>query len=61
MKRAYALTAALVVLAVAVTILADGSWDAESNRDGQFGNVYTTALAVLALTPPYQLLPIHQR
>jgi hypothetical protein len=39
----------------------DGSWDAESNRDGPFGNVYTTALTVLALTPPYQLLPIYQR
>lgn len=40
---------------------ADGSWDAESNRDGWVGNTYTTALAVLALTPPYQLLPIYQR
>ena len=39
----------------------DGSWEPESNRDGQFGNAYTTALAVLALTPPYQLLPIYQR
>lgn len=37
------------------------SWDPESNRDGQFGNAYTTALVVLALTPPYQLLPIYQR
>lgn len=40
---------------------ADGSWPAESNRDGHFGNAYTTALVVLALTPPYQLLPIYQR
>jgi len=39
----------------------DGSWDREARHDGQFGNVYTTALTVLALTPPYQLLPIYQR
>ena len=29
--------------------------------DGHFGNVYTTALMVLALTPPCQLLTIYQR
>ncbi len=41
---------------------ADGSWDSESlDADGNFGNVYTTALGVLALTPPYQILPIYQR
>jgi len=40
---------------------ADGSWDAEAARDERFGNVYTTALIVLALTPPHQLLPIYQR
>jgi hypothetical protein len=39
----------------------DGSWDAEAAHDGQFGNVYTTALTVLALTPPHRLLPIYQR
>ena len=39
----------------------DGSWDPESGTDGQFGNAYTTSLAVLALTPPYQMLPIYQR
>lgn len=39
----------------------DGSWDAEAHRDERFGNVYTTALTVLTLTPPYQLLPIYQR
>jgi len=39
----------------------DGSWDPEINRDTMFGNAYTTSLAVLALTPPYQLLPISQR
>ena len=41
---------------------ADGSWDAESNRnDYKYGSVYSTALTVLTLTPPYQLLPIYQR
>jgi hypothetical protein len=39
----------------------DGSWDRESRHDGRYGNVYTTALVVLALTPPYQILPIYQR
>jgi hypothetical protein len=43
----------------------DGSWDLESantaHSDARFGNVYTTALAVLALATPYQLLPIYQR
>jgi hypothetical protein len=39
---------------------AEGSWDAEP-IDVTFGNAYTTALSVLALTPPYQLLPIYQR
>jgi hypothetical protein len=40
----------------------DESWDVESIQgDAMYGNTYTTALAVLALTPPYQLLPIYQR
>ena len=38
----------------------EGSWQPE-NHDPQYGNCYTTALCVLALTPPYQLLPIFQR
>lgn len=38
----------------------DGSWDQEQ-EDAIYGNAYTTALSVLALTPPYQLLPIYQR
>ena len=29
--------------------------------EGQFGPVYTTAMAVLSLTPAYQLLPVYQR
>jgi hypothetical protein len=39
----------------------DGSWDAEVPNDTEFGNRYTTALSVLALATPYQLLPIYQR
>ncbi len=40
----------------------DGSWDAESNsNDDKYGALYSTALGVLALTPPYQILPIYQR
>ena len=39
----------------------DGSWPRELPKDGQFGNCYSTALVVLSLTPPYQLLPIYQR
>ena len=41
---------------------ADGSWPAESHfHDGQFGNAYTTALVVMTLGAPNQLLPIFQR
>ncbi len=39
----------------------DGSWMPESGRHAKFQNCYTTALSVLALTPPYQILPIYQR
>jgi hypothetical protein len=40
----------------------DGSWAAESHHhDYQFGNAYTTALVVLTLGAPNQLLPIYQR
>jgi hypothetical protein len=41
---------------------ADGSWPEEPNSgDAIFGNIYSTSLAVLSLTPPYQLLPVYQR
>jgi len=40
---------------------ADGGWDPESVGDTKYGNVYTSALAILALATPYQLLPIYQR
>ncbi|MBX3439580.1 MAG: terpene cyclase/mutase family protein [Planctomycetaceae bacterium] len=39
---------------------ADGSWDPEAVKDRSYGSTYTTALAILALTPPYQILPIYQ-
>jgi hypothetical protein len=40
----------------------DGSWAAESHHyDAQFGNAYTTALAVMTLGAPNQLLPVFQR
>jgi hypothetical protein len=40
----------------------DGSWDAESyHRDRAFGNSYSTALVLLAIGAPNQLLPIFQR
>ena len=39
-----------------------GCWSPESDTgDGQYGKAYTTALSVLALATPYQLLPIYQR
>jgi Prenyltransferase and squalene oxidase repeat len=40
----------------------DGSWPADSHwHDGQFGRAYTTALVVMTLGAPNQLLPIFQR
>jgi len=40
----------------------NGSWPHEPNgSDRVFGNNYTTAMAVLSLTPPLQLLPVYQR
>jgi hypothetical protein len=40
----------------------DGSWDAESyQKDRRYGNSYTTAMVILAVGAPNQLLPIFQR
>lgn len=40
----------------------NGSWDAERfQRDERYGNSYTTALVLLALGAPNQMLPIFQR
>ena len=50
------------IRAVLTHQMPDGSWDAESyHRDRQYGNCYTTSLAILALGAPNQLLPIFQR
>jgi hypothetical protein len=39
-----------------------GEWPPEpAGNDTSFGNTYTTAMAVLSLTPPLQLLPVYQR
>ncbi len=39
----------------------DGSWTVNSGHEAQYGTAYMTALSVLALTPPYQMLPVFQR
>lgn len=40
----------------------NGSWPPENHRfDGNFGSTYTTALVVLSLGAPNQLLPVFQR
>jgi hypothetical protein len=42
--------------------LPNGSWPADTQwHDGQFGTSYTTALVVMTLGAPNQLLPIFQR
>ena len=39
-----------------------GEWPPEPyGNDQMYGNTYTTALAILSLTPPLQLLPVYQR
>ena len=40
---------------------ADGSWLSLDGSESHFGSAYSTALTILALTPPYQMLPIFQR
>ena len=40
---------------------ADGSWRGQALDDGRLGPAYCTAMAVLALTVEYRLLPIYQR
>ena len=51
----------VLVRAVLAGQMSDGSWDREITEHGAFGKAYTTALIVLALTTPDQLLPIYQR
>ncbi|MEQ8838803.1 MAG: terpene cyclase/mutase family protein, partial [Lacipirellulaceae bacterium] len=38
-----------------------GAWPRDSTSDRNFGAHYSSALAILSLTPPYQLLSIYQR
>ena len=40
---------------------ADGSFPLENRNDGVFGPDYSSAMAVLSLTPAYQILPVYQR
>lgn len=40
---------------------AGGEWPLGTGRERDFTSTYTTSLAVLALTPAFQLLPIYQR
>lgn len=39
----------------------NGSWELREGHEPRFGTAYMTALTVLALTPPYQMLPVFQR
>ena len=39
----------------------DGSFPLENRNDGMFGPAYSSAMAVLSLTPAYQILPVYQR
>jgi hypothetical protein len=51
-----------VVETVLANQQADGSWPAENHHyDFRYGNAYTTALVLLTLGAPNQLLPIYQR
>ena len=39
----------------------DGSWTLREGEEVRYGTAYMTALSLLALTPPYQTMPIFQR
>jgi len=39
----------------------DGSFPLENRNDGVFGGCYSSSMAVLSLTPAYQILPVYQR
>lgn len=39
----------------------DGSWNSQHDTTPMFGRCYPTSMAILALTPAYQMLPIYQR
>ncbi len=40
---------------------ADGRWDASRSEEGNAGDVYATAMAILSLSVRYHYLPIYQR
>jgi hypothetical protein len=39
----------------------EGNWPVAGGAERNYGTAYSTSLAILALTPAYQLLPIYQR
>jgi hypothetical protein len=39
----------------------DGAWRPREGKDAPFGAAYTTAITILALSPPFQMLPIFQK
>jgi len=39
----------------------EGNWPIAGGAERNYGTAYSTSLAILALTPAYQLLPIYQR
>ena len=39
----------------------EGNWPIPGGAERNYGTAYSTSLAILALTPAYQLLPIYQR
>ncbi len=39
----------------------EGGWPVAGGAERNYGSAYSTSLAILALTPAYQLLPIYQR
>lgn len=55
----------LIFPQIAANLLAEqskeGSWPPGGGTERTFGPCYSTSLAILSLTPAYQLLPIYQR
>ena len=55
----------LIFPQIAANLLAEqskeGNWPPGSGTERSFGTCYSTSLAILSLTPAYQLLPIYQR
>ena len=55
----------LIFPQIAANLLAEqskeGNWPPGGGTERSFGTCYSTSLAILSLTPAYQLLPIYQR